>query len=119
MRINEHQKKGCDKVMDSKGNPLKLKLYPPLINAMEGVYIAKGGNILEYKAKVNALSKPRNNWPLITLVLQPVQTYGHKREKEKTLPLEIHDKVQEDFIIVCKKRLIKHGGQTIKQVLKL
>jgi len=35
MRINEHQKKGCDKAMDIEGNPFKLKLYPPLRNAME------------------------------------------------------------------------------------
>jgi hypothetical protein len=45
-RINEHQKKGCDKVMDSKRNLFKLKLYPPLNNAMEGVHLVKGGNIL-------------------------------------------------------------------------
>jgi hypothetical protein len=47
--------------MYSKGNLLKLKLYPPLRNATEGVYIAKGGNTLEYRAKANALSKPKNN----------------------------------------------------------
>jgi hypothetical protein len=45
MKINEHQKKGCDNVVDFEGNPLKLKLYLPLKNAMEGVYLAKGGNI--------------------------------------------------------------------------
>jgi hypothetical protein len=56
--------------MDSKGNPFKLKLYPPLRNTMEGVYFTKGGNILEYKAKVNALSKPRSNHPSTTLILQ-------------------------------------------------
>ncbi len=72
MRMNEHQKKGCDKAMDYKGNPLKLKLYPPLRNAMEGVYLGKGENILEYKVKVNALLKPKNSCPSITLVLQPV-----------------------------------------------
>jgi hypothetical protein len=43
----------------------------------------------------------------------------HKHKKEKTLPLEIHDEVQEEFIVVRKKRLMKHGGQTIKQVSKL
>jgi len=107
MRINEHRKKGCDKVMDFEGNPLKLKLYPPLINAMEGVYIAKGGNILEYRAKTNVISKPRSNCLLITLVLRPIQTYGHNRKKEETLPLEIHNEVQEDFITVCKKHLMK------------
>jgi len=30
MKINEYRKKGCDKAMDFKRNPLKLKLYPPL-----------------------------------------------------------------------------------------
>jgi hypothetical protein len=30
MKINEYRKKGCDKAMDFKGNPLKLKLCPPL-----------------------------------------------------------------------------------------
>jgi hypothetical protein len=46
MRINEQQKKGCDKVVDFKRNPLKLKLYPPLRNIAEVVYLVKGGNIL-------------------------------------------------------------------------
>jgi len=67
--INEHQKKGCDKVMDSKRNPLKLKLYPPLRNAMEGVYLAKGGNIQEHKTKVNALLKPMSSCLSTTLIL--------------------------------------------------
>jgi hypothetical protein len=47
--------------MDSKRNPLKLKFYPPLRNVVEGVYFEKGGNILEYKAKANALLKLRCN----------------------------------------------------------
>jgi hypothetical protein len=47
--------------MDFEGNLFKLKLYPPLRNATEGVYIVKGGNTLEYRAKVNALLKPKNN----------------------------------------------------------
>jgi hypothetical protein len=34
------------------------------------------------------------------------------------LPLGICDEVQKDFVVVCKKCFIKHGGQTIKQVLK-
>jgi hypothetical protein len=72
MQINEHQKKGCDKVVDSKGSPLKVKLYPPLINTTEGVYITRGGNLMEYRAKANALLKPRNNHPLTTFVLQLV-----------------------------------------------
>ncbi len=43
----------------------------------------------------------------------------HKLKKEKTFPLEIHDEVQEEFIVVRKKCLMKHGGQAIKQVSKL
>jgi hypothetical protein len=74
------EKKGCDKVV---GNPFKLKLYPPLINIAEGVYLTKGGNILEYRAKVNALLKLRNNRPLITLALQRVQKSEHKRKKDR------------------------------------
>ncbi len=69
MRINEHQKKGCDKVVDFKRNILKLKLYPPLRNITKGVYLAKGGNIIEYRTKTNALSKLKINHPLITLAL--------------------------------------------------
>jgi hypothetical protein len=72
-----------------KGNPLKLKLYPPLINAVEGVYLAKGGNILEYKAKANALSKPRNSHPSTTLTLQLIHAFEHKHKKEKTPPFKI------------------------------
>jgi hypothetical protein len=104
--------------MDFEGYFLKLKLYAPLRNATEGVYFAKGGNILEYKAKANALSKPRNSRPLTTLALQLVQTFEHKCKKERTLPLEIHNKVQEDFFVVHKKRLTKHGSQVVKQVSK-
>jgi hypothetical protein len=69
MKINEHRKKGCDKVVDFKKNIFKLKLYPPLKNVAEGVYLVKGGNILEYTAKANALSKPRNSHPSTTLIL--------------------------------------------------
>jgi hypothetical protein len=69
MRIHEHGKKGGDKVVDSEGNPFKLKLYPPLRNTTECVHLAKGGNILEYRAKTFALSKPRNSCPSITLAL--------------------------------------------------
>jgi hypothetical protein len=64
--------KGCDKVVDSKENLLKLKLYPPFKNAMEGVYLVKGGNIIKYRAKVNALLNPRKSHCSITLTLQPI-----------------------------------------------
>jgi len=72
MRINEHRRKGCDKVVDSQINPFKLKLYLPLKNVAKGVYLVKGGNILEYKAKTNALSKPRSSRPSTTLTLELV-----------------------------------------------
>jgi hypothetical protein len=58
--------------MDSEKNPFKLKLYPPLRNVVEGVYLAKGGNILEYRAKANALLKPKSSCLLTTLALQQI-----------------------------------------------
>jgi hypothetical protein len=78
----------------------------------------KGGNILEYKVKANALSKPRSNCPSITLTLQLIHKFEHKHKKVKTPPLEICE-VQKDFILVRKKHLTKHEGQAIKQVSKL
>jgi len=45
--------------------------------------------------------------------------YEHKCKKEKTLPLKICDKAQEDFVVVCKQRLTKQGSQIIKQISKL
>jgi hypothetical protein len=80
MNINEHHKKGCDKVVDFKRNPFKLKLYPPLRNVMEGVHLAKGGNILEYKAKANALSKPRKSCLSTTIDLHAIQSCEHKHK---------------------------------------
>jgi len=76
MKINEHLKKECDKAVDFKRKLLKLKLYPPLRNVVEGVHIAKGISILEYRAKVNALSKPSHL--SFTLALKGVQTYKQK-----------------------------------------
>jgi hypothetical protein len=119
MKINEHYKKGCDRVVDSEWNILKLKLYPPLKNTIKDVYIAKGGNILEYRAKANALSKPRGNHPSTTLVLHPEQTSEHKCKKEKASPSQICDEGQEEFVVFHKKCLMKPRGQAIKQVLKL
>jgi hypothetical protein len=119
MMINEHQKKGCDKFVDSEKNLLKLKLYPPLKNTIKGVYLAEVGNILDYKAKANALSKPSSIYLSTTLVLHLIQKFEHKHKKEKTPPLEIHDEVQEDFIVVHYKHFTKHGGQVVKQVSKL
>jgi hypothetical protein len=50
---------------------------------MEAMHLAKGGNILEYKVKVNALSKPRHCHPSFMLVLKGLQTSKHKWKKEK------------------------------------
>jgi hypothetical protein len=118
MKINEHQKKGCEKVMDSERNYFKLKLYPPLKNATKGVYIVKGGNIMEYRVKVSAFFKQKNSRRLTTLTLQPIQTSKHKLKKEKAPPLDICNEVQKEFVVACKKCLMKHGGQAVKQVLK-
>ncbi len=74
-------------------------------------------NIIDYRAMVNALLKPRSNRPFTTLALQPTQKFEHKRKKENTPPLEIRDKVQEDFV-VHKKHFTKHGNQVVKEVLK-
>jgi len=93
-------------------------LYPPLRNVAEGVYFAKGGNVLKYKAKENALLKLRSSYPSTTLTLQSIQMSEHKHKKEKTLPLEICDKLEKDFIVIHKKYFTKHGGQVIKQVSK-
>jgi hypothetical protein len=83
------------------------------------VYLANGGNILKYKVKTNPFLKPRSNLLLIRLALQLVQKFEHKRKKEKNLPLDIHNEFQEDFVLVHKIHLVKHGGQAIKQVSKL
>jgi len=78
MRIYEHQKKGCDKVVDFERNILKLKLYAPLRNAVESLHLVKGGHILKYRAKANTFSKPRHNHLSSTLALKGVQIFEHK-----------------------------------------
>jgi hypothetical protein len=104
MRINECQKKGCNKVVDSKKNPLKLKLYPPLKNAMEGVYLVKGEKILEYRGKGECILEAKAQSPSSTLVLHGVHTFQHKQKKEKMLPLKIHKVIHDTkFVVFCKK----------------
>jgi hypothetical protein len=70
---------------------------------MEGVHLAKGGNLFEYKAKVNALSKLRHNRPSSTLALQGVQTFEHKQNKETMTSLDIHKEVPKEFMVDRKK----------------
>jgi len=103
MRIYEHQKKGCDKVVDFERNLLKLKLYAPLKNAAESLRLVKGGYILEYRAKANTFSKPRHNHLSFTWDLKRVQISEHKRKKEKMFPLEICEEVLEEFMVIHKK----------------
>jgi len=72
MKLNEHKKKGCEKVVDDHGNKLTFKLYPPLRNIVESIIIAKGGNVLEYKVKLKALSKPKHSCLVVTNIVPPV-----------------------------------------------
>jgi len=88
MRLNEHRKKGCEKALDDHGNQLTLKLYSPLRNVIEGNILAKSGNVLEYRVKLEALSKPKHSHPAITKIVPLVQ---QKRKKGKSSPLESSD----------------------------
>ncbi len=82
------------------------------------MHLAKGGNILEYRANAFALSKPNSSCPSITLALQAIQTFEHKRKKEKALPLEIRDEISKEFVVVYKKCFMKYGSQLVKQVFE-
>jgi hypothetical protein len=73
MRLNEHRKKGCEKTVDDDGNQLTFKLYLPLKNTIEGVILAKSGNVLEYKAKLKASSKPRCSHFVVTKTISLAQ----------------------------------------------
>ncbi len=71
MRLNEHRKKGCEKAVDDNGNQLTLNL--PLKNIIEDVILAKSGNVLEYKANLKALSKPRCSHFVVTKTISVAQ----------------------------------------------
>jgi len=66
---------------------------------VESVYLAKGGNILEYKMKANALSKPRNSHPLTTLTLQPLQAFEHKHKRKKPHPWRFATKFKRNSLL--------------------
>jgi hypothetical protein len=68
-KISKMRKKGCEKVVDDHGNQLTFKLDPPLRNTIEGNILAKGGKFLEYKAKLEALSKPKHSCPTIMKIV--------------------------------------------------
>jgi hypothetical protein len=88
MRLNEHWKKGCKKVIDDNKNQLTFKLYSPLKHLIEGIILAKGGNVLEYRAKLEASSKPMRNHITIMKTVPPMQ---QKKKKEKNPPLDSID----------------------------
>jgi hypothetical protein len=73
MTLNEHRRRGCEKTMDGDGNQLTLKLYLTLKNTIEGVILAKSGNVLEYKAKLKTSSKPRCNHFIVTKTISLAQ----------------------------------------------
>ncbi len=111
MRLNEHGKKGCEKVMDDHGNQLTLKLYPPLRNTTKGNILAKGGNVLEYKMKLEASSKPKHSRPIVTGIVPLVQ---QKRKNKKNPILESFDDDVSQATkhgLACKKHLTRPGGQ--------
>lgn len=63
---------------------------------MEGVYLAMGENILKYRVKVNALSKPTHCHLSFMLALKGLQTFKHKWKKEKTHPWRFMMKSQKN-----------------------
>ncbi len=85
------------------------------------MYLAKGGNILEYRAKAKALPKIRHSCPSSTLVLQGKETLQHKWKKKRTPPLESLDHnlaPKKEIVMNHKKRFIKHANQTtLKKLL--
>jgi hypothetical protein len=79
---------------------------------MEGVHLAKGGNILEYKVKVNALSKPRHCHPSFMLALKGLHTFKHKRKEEKTCPWKFMRKSERNSWVS-----IKNGSRDMEDNL--
>jgi len=87
------------------------------------MHLTKGGNVLEYWVKANALLKPRHSCPLSTLALERVEVLQHKKNKEKTPPLEIpicDVGLNKEFVVVHNRQHTKHVIQNIfKQLLKI
>jgi hypothetical protein len=87
-----------------------IQIIPNIKNAIEGVHLARGGNILEYWTKKNALLKPRHNHISSLLIVQGVQTLQHKQKMKILPPLEICNIVlNEKFVVVYKNQLTKHA----------
>ncbi len=85
-------------MIDNNENQLTFKLHLPLKNVTKGIILAKGGNVLEYMAKLEASSKPMHSCAAITKTVPPMQ---QKRKKEKNPPLDNFDDVVSD--------VVKHG----------
>jgi hypothetical protein len=64
MKLNEHKKKGCEKIVD------------------DDIIFAKGDNALEYRAKLETSKKLRCSWASI---LKQVPLMQQKRKKRKAL----------------------------------
>lgn len=64
MKLNEHMKKDCETTMD------------------DDIIFAKGENVLEYRAKLEAITKLRCSWASISKQAPLMQ---QKRKKKKTL----------------------------------
>jgi hypothetical protein len=56
-----------------------------LRNKVKGIILAKGGNALEYKVKLEALSKPRCSHVIVSKLVPLIH---QKREKKNNHPLE-------------------------------
>ncbi len=118
MKLNEHWKKGCKKVIDDNKNQLTLKLYLPLKNVTKGIILAKGGNVLEYMAKLEASSKPLHSCTIVTKTIPPMQ---QKRKKEKNFPLDNFNDDVSDVVkhgLTHKKNLTTLGSQKILEHIK-
>jgi hypothetical protein len=70
---------------DDKYHELTLKLYLRLKNKIKGIIFAKGGNALEYKVKLEPLSKLRCNHVIVSKLVPLIQ---QKKKKENNHPLE-------------------------------
>jgi len=61
---------------------MTLKLYLPLKNKVKGIIFAKDGNVLEYKVKLEALSKPRCNHIVVSKLVPSIK---HKEKRKITI----------------------------------
>jgi len=65
----------------------------------KGMYIVKGGNVLEYRTKANAFSKPKSNHPLTTLVLQLYKCLNTNSKRRKPCPWKFATKFKRNLLL--------------------